>query len=421
MISVRNHQLRLSGSSFYLVLCFSLLLFVTSCGVKQSTVLKSPDYRESTTQPPKVIEKTEEVVEEVEVEIANKIALLLPFKLQHIRANSIGNNDVKRSAIALDFYQGVQLGLEDLAKKGERFVLDVLDSEDDIAKNRALAQAIQVQDASIVIGPVFPNEIKAFGSSLGNKEVLQVNPLAATMPSEFMNPNLVSLTPSIQSHARAIAKKIVQDHRTGDKVFLLNIDEQASKQFLSAVEVELQNIRSDISIQSVADVRELSEYIVNETGSNQIVCGTTNKFILSMLMSALELKYTEEQAKIRLYGHPLWDRVDFNSYSLFEEYNPIITSDSHLNERSAACRKFKEIYNTSFGVDPSDHAYKGYDAAMFFGELLKKYGENYRDKLLSANFKGIYSHFRFTYNNNWGFENEAVSYRLFKNGSFQLN
>src|SRR5699024_2213747 len=147
MILVRNRLPRLSGNKINFALFCALLFLVTSCGVKKktsTTVLKSPDYEEveDKRKEEEARRKEEEErarLKEEELEkdliIDNKIALLLPFQLQKINFHNLSKEDVRRSYVALDFYQGLEIGLKEIADKDHRFLLDVLDTQDDVGQN----------------------------------------------------------------------------------------------------------------------------------------------------------------------------------------------------------------------------------------------------------------------------------------------
>src|SRR5690606_29992954 len=223
MISVQNHQPRLNGNRQLFIWALGLLLFLGACSPK-TRVLKSPDHDAGdvgSTVPKE--EKTEAVDKETKVEEArkaeaakNSVALLLPFQLDKVSPHKLSKEDISRSAIALDFYQGFQLGLDELAEKGRSFSLHVIDSRDNPARNQAVAKSEEISNAALIVGPVFPKEITTFGMHLSNKNVLQVNPLAASKAREFSLPNLISLTPSIDIHTKAMAERVARDYRTGD-------------------------------------------------------------------------------------------------------------------------------------------------------------------------------------------------------------
>src|SRR5690606_2016676 len=105
----------------------------------------------------------------------------------------------------------------------------------------------------------------------------------------------------------------------------------------------------------------------------------------------------------------------------FSDVQPVITRESHLKRWEKGGKEFKDKYNTLYGVQPSDHSYKGYDAARYFGNLLAKYGDNYRDCIIKDEPEGLFSIYAFDYDQGWGFVNQAVSFKSYQGASFQLN
>ncbi|SFS54039.1 ABC-type branched-chain amino acid transport system, substrate-binding protein [Sphingobacterium wenxiniae] len=406
-----------------------LLLFFGACSPKTTGVLRSPEHRGGVagTTTPKEEESTKEskttdaTLDAKKAEaLRNNIALILPFQLDRVNPSGLSKEDVTRSALALDFYQGLQLGLDQLSEEGKSFSLNVLDSKDDEMHSAAIARSEKISNAAIVIGPVYPKEIKTFGTNLGNKRVLQINPLAASKASDFGLPNLVSVTPSIDVHMKAIAAKVAKDYSSLDEVIIYNTSDNDGRQFLQGFAAALRSLKSAIQVKSVSNIEELNEALT-PTGKNLLIAGTTDRFQLRTLLNNLEKKSSEELYKFKLYGHPLWDRIDFSSFSSFSSYSPTITAESHLMTWSADAEKFKEQYYTLYGVNPSDHSYKGYDAAIYFGSLLSKHGDKYADYITKESFDGLFSSYKFEYDDRAGYVNQAVSYKTYKGSSFQLN
>jgi len=350
----------------------------------------------------------------------NSVALVLPFQLDKIAPHNLSAEDINRSAIALDFYQGFQLGLDELAQKGRSFSLNVVDSRDNESHNRSIARSAAVESAALVVGPVFPKEITTFGTNLANKNVLQVNPLAATRPREFGLPNLVSLTPSIEVHTKAMAERVAQDYKRGDVVIIYNTSDNDGRQFLNGFLSELKQANPNIEVRSVSSIPQMNEEL-SPAGRNLVVTGTTDRFQLRSFLSNLEAKSSEEFYTFNVYGHPLWDRIDFSIYDRFGDFKPVITSESHLKVSGREVKKFTEDYYSQYGVQPSDYSYKGYDAAQYFGSLLAKYGEDYSEYITKEKFEGLFSTYQFDYNDAWGFVNRAVTFKRYQGSSFQLN
>lgn len=346
------------------------------------------------------------------------IAMVLPFQLDKIGGAGVTEEDVKRSSLALDFYQGFQLGLNETIEDGELVSLHVLDSKDSPADAAAIAQSEDANAASVVIGPIYPQEIKAFGQSLRNKNVIQVNPLAATMPTEFNLPNLLSITPPISVHMRAIAAQVIERYRTDDAVIVYNVSNNDHQQFINGFVAEIKQRNPEINVLMVSSPAQLAESL-NAFATNHVITGTTDRNQIKSLMAKLDELYIQENYTFRLYGHPLWERFDFSAYPHFAAYDPLITAESHFDSMSGVARGFDRSYQESFGVNPSDYAYKGYDAGRYFGFLISKYGSDFSSHIKDEVFRGLYSDYKFNYNDRWGYVNFGVTVKNYFSGKFQ--
>jgi len=400
-----------------------LLLFaVASCGPKK-TVLRSPGSPEmgqisvkTDRTETKNARESAYLAKKAEA-LKNSIALVLPFQLDKLKPAGMAKADVERSALALDFYQGFQLGLDRLSEEGTSFALRVIDSRDSESRNASLAKSRELAGAAIIVGPIYPKEIKAFGASMPNKNVLQINPLAARI-GDFNLPNLVSLTPAIGVHTRAVAAKVAKDCGPQDVVIIYNTPNGDGRQFLDGFAEALASAKPNARIRQVENIEEMNEALAAK-GKNLVVAGTTDMLQLRILLNNLRNQKTENGHAFRLYGHPLWNRIDFAGYPGFPDYSPIISSESHLDPENPKVREFRELYYSLYGVAPSDRSYKGYDAARYFGHLLAKYGDKYAKNIENERFNGLFSSYNFARSDAYGYVNEAVSYKVYRGTSFQ--
>ncbi|MGM1429482.1 ABC transporter substrate-binding protein [Sphingobacterium lactis] len=434
MISVQNHQQPLSGNKVrnniirgtFSALCLGAILAVSSCSPKTTGgVLRNPDVYGGKTRPETGKTTPEEGKKETgknneNVKAADQstnIALLLPFQLNLVSGNNVVEADVKRSALALDFYQGFQIGVNEATKKAGAYTVKVLDSEDSEMKNLSLAASKDVETASLIVGPIYPKEIRSFSKGNKNKKVLQVNPLAATMPTEFNIGNLVSITPPIRIHMRAIAKEVVDNYREGDVIVVFDAKDNDHRQFIGGFDEEVKKLNPNAKIVHAATIWSLGQALP-DLNTALVVCGTTEKTQLRALVAGLDEKVGEGYA-VRLFGHPNWSKVNFGSYDNFYRMDPTITSESHLKAWSSDVQNFQRTYKNAYKVDPTDFSYKGYDAGKYFVSLLNKYGENYAEKVTEERYSGLFSDYQFNYNPQWGYVNQAVALKTYRNGSFQ--
>ncbi|WP_158500272.1 ABC transporter substrate-binding protein [Sphingobacterium sp. ML3W] len=426
MISVQNHQLRLSGNK--IALAVALALSLASCTTKKIGVLRSPSQRGeqgaasnnsgiTTAEQAEEAKKLEAAKASENLKSQKSIALLLPFQLNHIGGMQPTAEDIKRSALALDFYQGFQLGLEELGEKGSKFNLQVIDSEDDNYRNTSLATSSSVKNANLIVGPIYPKEIRAFSRAIQDKNTLQISPLAATLASEFEVSNLVSLTPSIRVHSELMAKYVAKQFALGDVVLVYDIQDADSKQFLDSFMSEALGYNKDLQIKVVNSIAELNDNLV-ATGNNHIVCGTTNRNQIRTLLANMDVQTTEFGYGFKLYGHPNWAKLSFEDYMYMDRYELTLTTSTLVDERAEKTRKFDYNYKTKFQVAASDFSYKGYDAAIYFGGLLSKYGTDYVQYLVKESYSGISNDFSFDYFPKWGYVNRGIRFIVYRNNSF---
>src|SRR5690606_21190020 len=171
-------------------------------------------------------------------------------------------------------------------------------------------------------------------------------------------------------------------------------EDAASRQFMAPLKAEIQRRNRDISVASVNDEATL-ESRVHLSGKKLLVLGTTNKYLIAPILAHLQRLQDELSYDIRLFGHPNWARLDFEESEGLAALNTRITSSYYVDKNAATVRKFDAQYQKEFGVEPTEFAYKGYDAAYYFGGLLAKYGAQYRQDRKSTRLNS--SHVKISY------------------------
>jgi hypothetical protein len=417
MTLAQNLRQLLSGNKIFQFLgLLFLALYIVSCTPRARVI----DSKPQETQPKST---DEEPKDKVEVEVSksiHNIVLMLPFQLNRSTGNNPTNSDVSRSELALDFYQGFEIGLEKAAGLKSNFKVTVLDSRDNENEVMRLSTSSAVKDAQLIVGPVYPKEIKAF-SNTGISEpskVLRISPLAATMPSEFNLSNLVSITSPIITHVNALAQRLVKLYRKGDVILLYESDDAASRQFLPVLQSEIQLINKDILVYTVDSEEKLLER-ARLDGNNFVVIGSTNKYRLATLFTQLQQLQEMSGHRVQLFGHPNWAKMNFSNHAaVLESLQTEISSSYYVDPRLTAVRDFNEQYKEEFNIAPSEYAYKGYDTGYYFGLLLAKYAENYGKNLIEERFKGLHNDFEFEFHPQWGFVNVSIHFLKFNNGHF---
>ena len=405
MISVQNRLQLLSGNRVIAILFFSLLL--ASCSPKIVAVRPKGE-----TKPVKDKPKVSEPVKD-----AHSIALLLPFQLNKINPETASRKEISKADMAIDFYQGFKLALDSLSAQGYDFKLQVYDTQDHETRVVNLARANSVRSNDLIVGPVFPDEIKAFGDFFELKIKLQVSPLAASLPSQFNNPNLVTVTNTIDQHGWKVADHINKNYKpAGVNVILLNAKKAEDEKFAVPVQKYLKELSGNKFAVTERPNSAAIETYLDPSKNNLVIITSSEKDFLLPAIDKL-YKLSQQNYKIELFGHPNWVKSQFLNSEKMQMLNTHITSSYYVNYKASNVKQFISRYRAAYGLEPSDFAFKGFDNGYYFGKLLARYGTDYIDHLTDETYEGLHNSFHFSRDSKVGFKNTdlmMLQYRGFE-------
>ncbi len=408
MISVRSRLPQLSGNKRLIVLGIALL--IAACSPKVRPVVAPPK-----PQPEKPVVKVEPKPKPVAAR-QSTIAMLLPFALDHLNPGS-GYTDIslKQANIALDYYQGFKLALDSLTALGYNYKLQVYDTKGLASQSHALAYNPQVRASDLIVGPVFPDDLKAFTSVLVGARKPIVSPLAPAAPATIANQNLVTVIPPLEYHAWTAAKYINQRLNTR-KIFILKSGYSEENDYIIPFKNTIDSLskgRTQVIQTTVVRGRlNMLESQFTTDSPNIILMPSTNQAFLTVTMRTLDS--LAKKYPIILFGHPNWEKFSFLRGDLLQRLRTHITSADVVNYKAAATINFQHNYRKNYRVDPSEYALKGFDQGMYFGRLL---GANNGDvkNLTQSDFDGIDNDFHFIKKPGLGYINTHVNIMDYRN------
>src|SRR5471030_347530 len=203
MISVPKRLPPSNGNKWFIFLLIGLI--AAACSPKLRPVAVQPPKKEIE-KPSAHIAPENKPVKPLAPKVST-IALILPFGLNHLAPGaSYTTISLKEADIAVGYYRGFKLALDSLAGLGYNFKLMVYDSRDEKATSHSLAMNPAIRSSSLVVGPVFPDDIKSFTANYTNPRQPIVSPLSPAPPGTFKNPALVTITPPLEYYAWATAR-----------------------------------------------------------------------------------------------------------------------------------------------------------------------------------------------------------------------
>jgi hypothetical protein len=412
MISVRNHRPQLSGNKWF-ILVFALA--IGACSPKVRTV-PSPTVKTTTENP---VIKRDKPAEKAPVKVseakASVISLLLPLALDHaVAGQKYSAADLKMANMSVEYYQGFKLALDSLTATGANYKLQIFDSKGDAALAHSLALNPQVKNGELIIGPIFPDDIKSFTSVLTAARKPIVSPLSPASPAVFRNQNLITMTPPLAYHAIGAATYIVKSIKP-KKVFILASGFSDEKLYTSPFKRTIDSLsKKKIPVITVTIVRgNLTPLIpqLSATDQNVFLVPSTKQAFLMVTLRSLDT--LSKKYRVTLFGHPNWEKYAFLKASLLQRLNTHITSTDKIDYKSAETNTFLRSYRRMYRTEPTDFAIKGFDQGLYFGKMLAEKDDLSKPAL--EDFTGLHNSFHFVKKAGQGWVNTHVDILNYRN------
>jgi len=406
MTSVRNRLLPLNGNR-WLIGLFTVLA-VGACSPKTRWVSKPVNKpAEKSVEPPPAPKPVVPPAPKVSV-----ISLILPFGLNHIGpGQSYTKISLKEARIAADYYRGFKLALDSLTFYGYNYKLQLFDSRDNGSQAHSLAYNPKVRASDLIVGPVFPEDIKAFTSVLTSARRPIVSPLSPQSPATFKNQNLVTVNPPLEYHAWTTARYI-NDHIKPQKVFILASGFSEDNKYIIPLTKALDSLSSrHIKIITITIVRgklnALLPQLVKDK-QNIFVVPSTNQAFLTVTLHSLDT--LNARYPVTLFGHPSWEHFVFLKAKQLQRLRTHITSADNVDYQSPETINFIRSYRNVWHTEPSAYALKGFDEGLYFGRLL---AENSLKNM--TDFNGLHNSFHFQKIAGMGWVNTHVKLLMYSN------
>ncbi len=316
----------------------------------------------------------------------------------------------------IHFYEGVLLAVDSLQQMGIRINLKIYDTEQKPSRIRNLVASGNLNDARLIIGPVFPSEQKEISDFCLKNKIPVISPLSASEELTSVNPYFVQVNPSREYIARRTALYVASSFNNCNLLVIQtgNSDSQAESAF-SQLKEELTNSPDNHSQVRICNFRKegyvsLKEMMVKDR-KNVILIPSTNEADVSVVVS--NIKALADTYDLTLVGNnrfPQFESIDPDYYHQGQlEYLTPFWPDYSL----ALTRAFDEKFRHYFRAEPNQFSMQGYDVAFYFIKALDTYGKDFRNCLPHFSEQLVQGKYYFQQTASGGFSNEGLSVVLY--------
>lgn len=324
-----------------------------------------------------------------------RLALLLPFLTN--QADPSGQPVPEKSELALQFFGGAKLALQKLStEEGLNLSVDVFDTQINDADFQRLFSNPRLDKAQVLIGPVRSSHVALLAERIKQTHQILISPESPSMDMTRQNPDFIQINPSLRAHCAAITRFVLQHHRPEDVTLVCKQKEADRLPYFQQANAPGNPPFAQLVVPDAAlnfDNIDLRPYFKpGRTAVFILPTWASQDFVMAFLQ---KLHISRGNTQVEVYGMPQWTNFENIEPEYFAEMNVHISSASYVDRTSPEAREFRQAFYSAYGTVPDDNAYNGYDVTLFAGNMLKKYGLSFPQRLSMEQFSGLHSEFQF--------------------------
>lgn len=346
--------------------------------------------------------ETVDLENRIEHKDPKELVLMLPFKLNEIQSDSIGEAQLHNERIlriSLDFYSGVAMALEKAKERGISVNLKVYDTEQNRGKVSDIIKNNDFRDVDAVIGPLLGSMVET------TAQALRKTPVFSPLTSSEMAPheNLFQTRPTEEWMQDVMVAYLSYSHKGQNIVVLTDGKHSKSVQKLKTV---FPSVKVIVEKGNYLEASSISSALT--PGENWVIVESGNVAMLASTVSQLSMMNSDKQ-KIRMFTTLRNDA--YESDEVFNTYlgNLDFTFPSiALEYNKSQAKDFTENYVVKHGIKPSKYAVRGFDLTYDVLLRLAAYGDIYKSLDLNGATEYAENKFYYTEKENGGYVNRAV-------------
>ncbi len=329
-----------------------------------------------------------------------EVALLLPFQVQHYQTLSKPDTVLERSLMAIEFFEGVNIALEQLKKEGHNYTVRVFDTKREAETVKNLLASGQLDNADLILGPMFKKTLPSVAEFGRRKRIPVISPVSPSSEFAKDNPYFLVTNPSMGTHFDRIAEYLAeQGHQ---RILLIGTDHPTDMLFAEKfAEIDLITT-GEAGVQSVVYEHlvldgNLEDFEIKEKLSklqtNAIVITSLKELPASTILGRMGAFADEYEMEV--FGMPTWKNFEAIDLTYLENLNVHLTTHFFRDLESIETSIFESNYFMRNFANSSDYACTGYDLMLYGAGLLTAENESVQEALFNAEPKGVFAKYNF--------------------------
>lgn len=326
------------------------------------------------------------------------VSLMMPFMVNTLEPTA----SRKRNQIVLDFYEGVKLATDTLAKQNVNISLRVYDTERDNNKIRNLLGTEELKNTDLILGPFFQEESKPLLDFALNNKINILNPFFNNSELVEGNPYSYLFQPSLEALGtesgeflagyRDVKNKnclVFYGPSKRDSVIAANFVQSAGAKGLKIVasrRIPKDGVRDILSILATPteydEFRYPKEFTLKKDSLGSIFVSSDDPLLYVKVVSGVETRGD----KIVVLGQENWLDNSTLDYEKYQTLPIVLAAPNFIDATDKDLAAFIKKYISVHGKVPSAHAKMGYELMLFAGNQLQQHGVYFQEALNQKGF-----------------------------------
>ena len=305
-----------------------------------------------------------------------QIALMLPFSLDDYNLNTsdaMNLNFKKSSSMAIEFYQGFEMAIDEIQQSVLNAEVYVLDTRNNSQNVTQLLNSPPFPKVDLVIGPVFNKNLRIASTYCAKNEIAMISPLSSSSSITSDNPFYYAANGTSVTHYEKLVNHLKKMYPS-DTVHVIHNGTQKEKDAIDLIkEINQERFKDDpiafeeIHLEMSGTPFELKEHFDSLSIQIVLVPSYSEEFCNYALNQMAQIKTYFPSV---VFGMPTWNTYKNINYDYYEWLQVHITQSYWVNEFNIDVANMKRDFNNKYGIDPTQYAYQGYDLANYVATCL---------------------------------------------------
>ena len=289
----------------------------------------------------------------------------------------------------LEFYEGVHLALDSIAKEGKELEVFIYDTRSAKESLDEQLNKPELDDVGLIIAHCGGNEVRTFAEAGLKRNIPVINTTIPNDGGATGNPFFVVLNSTLRTQCEGI-------YRYAQKYYSINpivvfrkkgVSENQIKAYFDDFSKATMSVPVKIKYVELTDSFNVNQLKIHLDTVRRTLCiaGSLDANFGKRL--ALQLASLNKQYPSVVMGMPTWDAIKEFSKPEFKGLEIIYATPFYNAKTDKVSQAVSNHFNYDMYARPSDMVFRGFEVTLKFSKLLLQYGKDLSSNLGSKQYK----------------------------------